>query len=80
MMCTQVLIIKENGHTCHPIHLYLDQCFDFACLSHLQQHVAKERVRGISNDLMKKGKHFILIRHPMDILVKYFINYHVVSA
>lgn len=32
------------------------------------KHVAKERVRGISNDLMKKGKHFILIRHPMDVL------------
>ncbi|XP_039163451.1 LOW QUALITY PROTEIN: branched-chain-amino-acid aminotransferase-like protein 2 [Eucalyptus grandis] len=31
-------------------------------------HIAKQRVPGIGNDLMKKGKHFILIRNPMDIL------------
>lgn len=32
------------------------------------KHIAKQRVPGIGNDLMKKGKHFILIRNPMDIL------------
>ncbi|KAF8038800.1 hypothetical protein BT93_B1375 [Corymbia citriodora subsp. variegata] len=32
------------------------------------KHIAKQRVPGIANDLMKKGKHFILIRNPMDIL------------
>ncbi|KAI6684845.1 hypothetical protein NL676_030758 [Syzygium grande] len=32
------------------------------------KHIAKQRVPGIANDLMKKGKHFILIRSPTDIL------------
>lgn len=67
-MVTRVIIMG-------PIYLDLDQCFDFARLSHFQQHIAKQRVPGIANDLMKKGKHFILIRSPMDILVKYFMNF-----
>ncbi|KAK2984086.1 hypothetical protein RJ640_028550 [Escallonia rubra] len=32
------------------------------------KHIAKQRVTGLTNDLMKKGKHFILIRNPIDIL------------
>nr|POE53156.1 branched-chain-amino-acid aminotransferase-like protein 2 [Quercus suber] len=32
------------------------------------KHIAKERLYGLPNDLMKKGKHFILIRNPIDIL------------
>ncbi|XP_057721234.1 branched-chain-amino-acid aminotransferase-like protein 2 [Arachis stenosperma] len=32
------------------------------------KHIAKQRVPGLTNDLMKKGKHFILIRNPLDIL------------
>ncbi|RYR52514.1 hypothetical protein Ahy_A06g027425 isoform B [Arachis hypogaea] len=32
------------------------------------KHIAKQRVQGLTNDLMKKGKHFILIRNPLDIL------------
>lgn len=33
------------------------------------QHISKQRVLGLSEDMMKKGKHFILIRNPLDILV-----------
>ncbi|XP_027365562.1 branched-chain-amino-acid aminotransferase-like protein 2 isoform X2 [Abrus precatorius] len=32
------------------------------------KHISKQRVRGLPEDLMKKGKHFILIRNPLDIL------------
>ncbi|MED6222307.1 hypothetical protein PIB30_063100 [Stylosanthes scabra] len=32
------------------------------------KHIAKQRTQGLTNDLMKKGKHFILIRNPLDIL------------
>ncbi|XP_031405961.1 branched-chain-amino-acid aminotransferase-like protein 1 isoform X2 [Punica granatum] len=32
------------------------------------KHMAKQRVPGLPSDLMKKGKHFILIRNPLDIL------------
>ncbi|KAE8010159.1 hypothetical protein FH972_006549 [Carpinus fangiana] len=32
------------------------------------KHIAKQRVCGLPSDLMKKGKHFILIRNPLDIL------------
>ncbi|KAK2456960.1 D-aminoacid aminotransferase PLP-dependent enzymes superfamily protein [Trifolium repens] len=33
------------------------------------KHISKQRVLGLPEDLMKKGKHFILIRNPLDILV-----------
>ncbi|PIA44763.1 hypothetical protein AQUCO_01700393v1 [Aquilegia coerulea] len=32
------------------------------------KHMAKQRVPGLADDLMKNGKHFILIRSPLDIL------------
>ncbi|KAJ7973388.1 Branched-chain-amino-acid aminotransferase-like protein [Quillaja saponaria] len=32
------------------------------------KHMSKQRVPGLTSDLMKKGKHFILIRNPLDIL------------
>ncbi|KAF9618343.1 hypothetical protein IFM89_000978 [Coptis chinensis] len=32
------------------------------------KHIAKQRVPGLTDDLMKRGKHFILIRNPLDIL------------
>lgn len=32
------------------------------------KHIAKQRVPGLPQDLMKKGKHFILIRNPLHIL------------
>uniref|UniRef100_A0A5B7BNX2 Putative branched-chain-amino-acid aminotransferase-like protein 1 n=1 Tax=Davidia involucrata TaxID=16924 RepID=A0A5B7BNX2_DAVIN len=32
------------------------------------KHMAKQRVPGLTDELMKKGKHFILIRSPLDIL------------
>ncbi|CAI8603420.1 unnamed protein product [Vicia faba] len=32
------------------------------------KHISKQRVLGLPEDLMKKGKHFILIRNPLDIL------------
>ncbi|OVA04429.1 Aminotransferase [Macleaya cordata] len=32
------------------------------------KHIAKQRVPGLTNDLMKRGKHFILIRNPLHIL------------
>lgn len=38
------------------------------------QHMAKQHVLGLTDELMKKGKHFILIRNPLDILVSCFMN------
>ncbi|CAN6295037.1 unnamed protein product [Urochloa humidicola] len=32
------------------------------------KHMSKQRLPNLSNDLMKKGKHFILIRNPLNIL------------
>ncbi|XVF31291.1 hypothetical protein REPUB_Repub16aG0133300 [Reevesia pubescens] len=32
------------------------------------KHIAKQRVPDLPNDLLLKGKHFILIRNPLDIL------------
>ncbi|XP_020273888.1 branched-chain-amino-acid aminotransferase-like protein 2 isoform X2 [Asparagus officinalis] len=32
------------------------------------KHMAKQRLPNLSNELMKKGKHFILIRNPLNIL------------
>ncbi|KAJ6817048.1 branched-chain-amino-acid aminotransferase-like protein 2 isoform X1 [Iris pallida] len=35
------------------------------------KHMAKQRVPNLTNDLMKKGKHFILIRNPLNILTSF---------
>ncbi|KAG1331743.1 branched-chain-amino-acid aminotransferase-like protein 2 [Cocos nucifera] len=32
------------------------------------KHMAKQRLPNLTNDLMKKGKHFILIRNPLNVL------------
>ncbi|WVY95198.1 hypothetical protein V8G54_034286 [Vigna mungo] len=32
------------------------------------KHISKQRLQVLTGDLMKKGKHFILIRNPLDIL------------
>ncbi|KAK2640540.1 hypothetical protein Ddye_028335 [Dipteronia dyeriana] len=32
------------------------------------KHIAKQRISGLPDDLLKKGKHIILIRNPLDIL------------
>ncbi|PKA48606.1 Branched-chain-amino-acid aminotransferase-like protein 2 [Apostasia shenzhenica] len=32
------------------------------------KHIAKQRLPNLTNDLMKRGKHFILIRNPLNIL------------
>ncbi|THG00692.1 branched-chain-amino-acid aminotransferase-like protein 2 isoform X2 [Camellia sinensis] len=32
------------------------------------KHISKQRVPGLSDDLIKNGKHFILIRNPLSIL------------
>ncbi|KAE9593670.1 hypothetical protein Lal_00036349 [Lupinus albus] len=32
------------------------------------KHMSKQRLQGLTDELMKKGKHFILIRNPLDIL------------
>ncbi|XP_065854646.1 branched-chain-amino-acid aminotransferase-like protein 1 [Euphorbia lathyris] len=32
------------------------------------KNISKQRLPGLPSDLMKKGKHFILIRNPLDIL------------
>ncbi|KAL1339765.1 hypothetical protein AAHE18_U063800 [Arachis hypogaea] len=32
------------------------------------KHMSKQKVLGLTEDLMKNGKHFILIRNPLDIL------------
>ncbi|XP_028103536.1 branched-chain-amino-acid aminotransferase-like protein 1 [Camellia sinensis] len=39
-------------------------CSHFSSL----QHISKQRVPGLSDDLIKNGKHFILIRNPLSIL------------
>lgn len=39
----------------------------FICF--ITQHIAKVRLPGLSDDLTKKGKHFILIRNLIDSLV-----------
>lgn len=31
--------------------------------------MAKHRLPGLTDELMKKGKHFILIRNPLQIMV-----------
>ncbi|KAI8014697.1 Branched-chain-amino-acid aminotransferase-like protein 2 [Camellia lanceoleosa] len=33
-----------------------------------KMHISKQRVPGLSDDLIKNGKHFILIRNPLSIL------------
>ncbi|CAJ2628974.1 unnamed protein product [Trifolium pratense] len=33
------------------------------------KHISKQRVLGLPEDLIKKGKHFIFIRNPLDILL-----------
>ncbi|CAL5400611.1 unnamed protein product [Camellia sinensis] len=33
-----------------------------------KKHISKQRVPGLSDDLIKNGKHFILIRNPLSIL------------
>lgn len=33
--------------------------------------MSKHRVPGLTSDLMKKGKHFLLIRNPLNILVSF---------
>ncbi|KAJ4969312.1 hypothetical protein NE237_016013 [Protea cynaroides] len=35
------------------------------------KHLSKQLVPGLTNDLMKKGKHFILIRNPLNVLPSY---------
>ncbi|XP_029125772.1 branched-chain-amino-acid aminotransferase-like protein 2 [Cajanus cajan] len=34
----------------------------------LCKHMSKQRLPGLTDDLMKKGKHFILTRNPLDVL------------
>lgn len=48
--------------------LNLSPSFNATCCL---QHIAKQRVQGLTDDLLKKGKHFILIRNPINILVRY---------
>ncbi|XP_039811460.1 branched-chain-amino-acid aminotransferase-like protein 2 [Panicum virgatum] len=33
------------------------------------KHISKQRLPNLSSDLMKKGKHFISIRSPLNVLV-----------
>lgn len=35
------------------------------------KHIASQRVPGLTDELMKTGKHFILIRNPLDVLASY---------
>ncbi|GFP93225.1 branched-chain-amino-acid aminotransferase-like protein 2 [Phtheirospermum japonicum] len=35
------------------------------------KHMASHRLHGLVDDLMKKGKHFILMRNPFDVLTSY---------
>ncbi|CAO2836769.1 unnamed protein product [Amaranthus hypochondriacus] len=35
------------------------------------KHMSKQRLPKLPEDLMKKGKHFILIRNPMDVLASF---------
>lgn len=33
------------------------------------KHISKQRIAGLPDDLMKQGKHFIMLRNPLDILI-----------
>ncbi|KAL1536236.1 branched-chain-amino-acid aminotransferase-like protein 1 [Salvia divinorum] len=35
------------------------------------KHIASQRLPGLTSDLMKRGKHCILIRNPLDVLTSY---------
>ncbi|KAG5549264.1 hypothetical protein RHGRI_014576 [Rhododendron griersonianum] len=35
------------------------------------KHISKQRVPGLSDELMKRGKHFILIRNPLEVLLSF---------
>ncbi|KAK6143287.1 hypothetical protein DH2020_023635 [Rehmannia glutinosa] len=35
------------------------------------KHMASHRLPGVTDDLMKRGKHFILVRNPFDVLTSY---------
>ncbi|KAL8061838.1 hypothetical protein ABFX02_02G109600 [Erythranthe guttata] len=35
------------------------------------KHIASQRLPGLTDELMKKGKHCILIRNPLDVLTSY---------
>ncbi|GER46299.1 amino acid aminotransferase family protein [Striga asiatica] len=35
------------------------------------KHMASQHLYGLTDDLMKKGKHFILMRNPFDVLISY---------
>ncbi|KAI3445167.1 hypothetical protein Pfo_001832 [Paulownia fortunei] len=35
------------------------------------KHMASQRLPGLTDELMKKGKHCILIRNPLDVLISY---------
>ncbi|KAK6121496.1 hypothetical protein DH2020_044756 [Rehmannia glutinosa] len=35
------------------------------------KHMASHRLPGVTDDLMKRGKHFILMRNPFDVLTSY---------
>jgi hypothetical protein len=35
------------------------------------KHISKQRLLGLPSELMSEGKHFILIRNPLNILVSF---------
>ncbi|KAL8546918.1 hypothetical protein ACS0TY_006581 [Phlomoides rotata] len=35
------------------------------------KHIASQRLPGLAEELMKKGKHFILMRNPLDVLTSF---------
>ncbi|KAJ4848630.1 hypothetical protein Tsubulata_036278 [Turnera subulata] len=61
-LCAPYLKITGTGK--HYREVVLSKMFSFFCL----QHIAKYRLPGLPDDLLKKGKHFILLRNPLNIL------------
>lgn len=46
-----------------------------SCVSS-EHHISKQRLFGLPSELMSKGKHFILIRNPLNILQPSFEKVH----
>lgn len=84
-LCNLLLIIIKVAFLfvfspCYCLLSYLSCSFtydNYLSFAHIFQHIAKQRTPDLTADLMKRGKHFILIRNPLHTLVHWF--YHIVN-
>lgn len=66
--CLLLIFLLYDGNF---LYFWLMVSYWILLLFHHLQHMAKQRLPGLPDDLMKKGKHIILIRNPLDILVRF---------